>query len=88
MNEVEKKLSNADLIKKEYVCSFFQPIVCLGTGKIFAYEALIRGKHPETDTIISPADLFAAADAQNKCANNRLLNTFKNLVDQQPLFCL
>ncbi|MBE6345253.1 MAG: EAL domain-containing protein [Spirochaetaceae bacterium] len=66
MNEVEKKLSNADLIKKEYVCSFFQPIVCLGTGKIFAYEALIRGKHPETDTIISPADLFAAADAQNK----------------------
>lgn len=66
MDEVEKKLNYADIIKKEYVCSFFQPIVCLATGKIFAYEALVRGKQPGTDKIISPADLFAAADAQNK----------------------
>ncbi|MBO5137676.1 MAG: EAL domain-containing protein [Spirochaetaceae bacterium] len=68
MRSINEKGYNTELLSKERVCSCFQPIVCLRTGKIFAYEALIRGVSPDSQMIISPADLFAVADAENKSA--------------------
>lgn len=66
MELLKDLFSYKDLLKKVKLCSCFQPIVCLRTGRIFAYEALIRGIHPASKELIFPSDLFALADAQNK----------------------
>ena len=42
------------------ITSVYQPIVDMGTGDIFAYEALSRG--PRGTSLESPATLFAIAD--------------------------
>lgn len=49
-----------DVILGEGLTSVYQPIVDLGTGDIFAYEALTRG--PKDTALVSPATLFAIAD--------------------------
>lgn len=49
-----------DVILGEGLSSVYQPIVDLGTGDIFAYEALTRG--PKSTPLESPATLFAIAD--------------------------
>jgi EAL domain-containing protein (putative c-di-GMP-specific phosphodiesterase class I) len=49
-----------DVILGEGLSSVYQPIVDLGTGDIFAYEALTRG--PRGTALESPATLFAIAD--------------------------
>ena len=49
-----------DLILGEGLSTVYQPIVDLGTGGIFAYEALTRG--PRGSSLESPATLFAIAD--------------------------
>jgi len=49
-----------DVILGEGLTSVYQPIVDLGTGDIFAYEALTRG--PRGTSFESPATLFAIAD--------------------------
>lgn len=49
-----------DVILGDGLSSVYQPIVDLGTGDIFAYEALTRG--PRTTSLESPATLFAIAD--------------------------
>ena len=49
-----------DVILGEGLTSVYQPIVDLGTGDIFAYEALTRG--PRGTTFESPATLFAIAE--------------------------
>ncbi|MGN6104603.1 MAG: EAL domain-containing protein [Kofleriaceae bacterium] len=49
-----------DVILGDGLSSVYQPIVDLGTGDIFAYEALTRG--PRGTSIESPATLFAIAD--------------------------
>ena len=49
-----------DLILGEGLSTVYQPIVDLGTGDIFAYEALTRG--PRGSSLESPATLFAIAD--------------------------
>ncbi|MBV8760802.1 MAG: EAL domain-containing protein [Deltaproteobacteria bacterium] len=49
-----------DVILGEGLTSVYQPIVDLGTGDIFAYEALSRG--PRGTGFESPATLFAIAD--------------------------
>jgi diguanylate cyclase (GGDEF)-like protein len=49
-----------DVILGEGLTSVYQPIVDLGTGDIFAYEALTRG--PRGTGFESPATLFAIAD--------------------------
>ncbi|MFN0252173.1 MAG: EAL domain-containing protein [Kofleriaceae bacterium] len=49
-----------DIILGEGLSSVYQPIVDLGTGDIFAYEALTRG--PRGSSLESPATLFAIAD--------------------------
>ena len=49
-----------DVILGEGLTSVYQPIVDLGTGDIFAYEALTRG--PRGTPFESPATLFAIAE--------------------------
>src|SRR5689334_3263054 len=49
-----------DVILGDGLTSVYQPIVDLGTGDIFAYEALTRG--PRSTALESPATLFAIAD--------------------------
>lgn len=49
-----------DVILGEGLTSVYQPIVDLGTGDIFAFEALSRG--PRGTPLESPATLFAIAD--------------------------
>ena len=49
-----------DVILGEGLTSVYQPIVDLGTGDIFAFEALSRG--PRGTALESPATLFAIAD--------------------------
>jgi len=49
-----------DVILGDGLTSVYQPIVDLGTGDIFAYEALTRG--PRSTPLESPATLFAIAD--------------------------
>lgn len=49
-----------DIILGEGLTSVYQPIVDLGTGDIFAYEALTRG--PRGSQLESPMTLFAIAD--------------------------
>jgi diguanylate cyclase (GGDEF)-like protein len=49
-----------DVILGDGLTSVYQPIVDLGTGDIFAFEALSRG--PRTTPLESPATLFAIAD--------------------------
>jgi diguanylate cyclase (GGDEF)-like protein len=49
-----------DIILGDGISSVYQPIVDLGTGDIFAYEALTRG--PRGTALESPATLFAIAD--------------------------
>jgi diguanylate cyclase (GGDEF)-like protein len=49
-----------DVILGDGLSTVYQPIVDLGTGDIFAYEALTRG--PRGTSLESPATLFAIAD--------------------------
>ncbi len=49
-----------DVILGDGLSTVYQPIVDLGTGDIFAYEALTRG--PRGTALESPATLFAIAD--------------------------
>ena len=49
-----------DIILGDGLTSFYQPIVDLGNGDIFAYEALTRG--PRGTALEAPATLFAIAD--------------------------
>jgi diguanylate cyclase (GGDEF)-like protein len=49
-----------DIILNEGLTSVYQPIVDLGTGDIFAFEALSRG--PRGSTLESPLTLFGIAD--------------------------
>ncbi len=49
-----------DIVLDDGLSTVYQPIVDLGTGNVFAYEALTRG--PKGTVLESPATLFAIAD--------------------------
>ena len=53
-----------EILAAESICTFFQPIISLKNGTIFAYEALVRGLHPDFPELIQPAQLFAQADRE------------------------
>lgn len=54
----------SDIIKNEHISTFFQPIVNLKTGTIFAYEALVRGLGINSEHLITPCELFDQADRE------------------------
>lgn len=59
---IKKRLLSSVLEDIE-ICPYFQPIICLKTGKVFAYEALIRGWMADTKEPISPSELFSLSDS-------------------------
>ncbi|HOC29968.1 MAG TPA: EAL domain-containing protein [Treponemataceae bacterium] len=50
-----------EIMEKEQICTFFQPIISLKTGSVFAYEALVRGVLPDSPDLITPCELFSRA---------------------------
>ncbi|MFB2982720.1 putative bifunctional diguanylate cyclase/phosphodiesterase [Microseira sp. BLCC-F43] len=57
--QIEKELRKA--IKKQEFIVYYQPIICLNTGKIDGVEALLRWQHP-TRGLIAPAEFIPVAD--------------------------
>jgi len=65
MKPSPKPFSLREIMEKERLTIFFQPIVNLKTGNIFAYEALVRGLGDDPDDLIQPLDLFAGAERED-----------------------
>lgn len=55
-----------DILRNRTLAAVFQPIIHLDSGKVAAYEGLIRG--PENHPLHSPCDLFSAARRFNRTA--------------------
>lgn len=53
-----------DIMDRERLTIFFQPIINLKTGSIFAYEALVRGIADDPAELIPPRTLFAEAERE------------------------
>jgi len=53
-----------EIMENEQISTFFQPIVSLKTGNIFAYEALVRGIRTNSNVLITPNELFRKADQE------------------------
>jgi len=53
-----------EIMENEQISTYFQPIVSLKTGNIFAYEALVRGIRKNSDVLITPRELFRRADQE------------------------
>lgn len=51
----------SEIMATENICTFFQPIISLKTGTIFAYEALVRAWCGSPERIIYPEILFQRA---------------------------
>jgi FOG: EAL domain len=64
MNSSGNDFKLRDILQKELIHTFFQPIVSLKTGSIFAYEALVRGIRADSSALINPVELFARADEE------------------------
>ncbi len=62
MQELYEHLTH--IIANQKLTSLFQPIVCLRTKTIFAYEALIRG--PSDSPLHSPVNLFSVAESSGQ----------------------
>ena len=57
--QLESDLRQA--IEKKQFCVYYQPIVCLQTGRLSGFEALVRWNHPRLG-IVSPADFIPVAE--------------------------
>lgn len=57
--ELERELRDA--LKKEEFCLFYQPIICLKTGELSGFEALVRWKHP-LHGLINPDEFIPIAE--------------------------
>lgn len=57
--QLESDLRQA--IEQKEFCVYYQPIVCLQTGRLSGFEALVRWKHPRRG-IVSPADFIPVAE--------------------------
>jgi len=64
MNATCEDFILTDILKNEQITTFFQPIVSIKTGIIFAFEALVRGIHHTSGELIAPLELFARADKE------------------------
>jgi EAL domain-containing protein (putative c-di-GMP-specific phosphodiesterase class I) len=54
-----------DALAHQWLFSMFHPIIHAATGELFAQEALIRAKHPETGQIINPGQIIGACEKLN-----------------------
>ena len=50
-----------DALDEGWLFSLFHPIVDAGTGAVFAHEALIRARHPQTQEVIGAGPIIDAA---------------------------
>ena len=72
-----------EILKNEKICTFFQPIVSLKTGEIFAYEALVRGLRDNSTQLIPPCELFRKAETEtisiefDRLCRKKALESFK-----------
>jgi len=57
--QLESDLRQA--IERKEFCVYYQPIVCLQTGRLAGFEALVRWNHPRRG-IVSPADFIPVAE--------------------------
>lgn len=57
--QLESDLRHA--IEQKEFCVYYQPIICLQTGRLSGFEALVRWNHPRLG-IISPADFIPVAE--------------------------
>ena len=57
--QLESDLRQA--IERKEFCVYYQPIVCLQTGRLAGFEALARWNHPR-DGVILPADFIPVAE--------------------------
>ncbi|MEH1912802.1 bifunctional diguanylate cyclase/phosphodiesterase [Nostoc sp.] len=48
-------------IEREELCLYYQPIICMKTGTITGFEALVRWQHPERG-LISPGEFIPIAE--------------------------
>ncbi len=65
MSVNDDTFSLRDIMDRERVIIYFQPIINLKTGAIFAYEALVRGIADGATDLIPPRTLFDEADREN-----------------------
>jgi len=57
--QLESDLRQA--IENKEFCVYYQPIVCLQTGRLAGFEALVRWNHPRRG-LVSPADFIPVAE--------------------------
>ena len=57
--QLESDLRHA--IEQKEFCVYYQPIICLQTGRLSGFEALVRWNHPRRG-IVSPADFIPVAE--------------------------
>lgn len=62
MNDGREDFVLREILDNEKICTYYQPIVSLKTGTIVAYEALVRGIRDDSDSLITPCELFDRAD--------------------------
>ena len=57
--QLESDLRRA--VEEKQFCVYYQPIVCLHTGRLAGFEALVRWNHPRRG-LVSPADFIPVAE--------------------------
>lgn len=60
-NEIEQAIKNQDIVP------FFQPQICMNTGKMISVESLVRLKHPKYG-VLSPVAFLDAIEENNMMA--------------------
>lgn len=86
--ELEEEFRN--IIVNGLISTKFQPIVCLSTGDVVAYEALSRG--PEASMFENPTYLFEIAeklemleDLDMLCREKAIMNAYKLGLNTKPI---
>ena len=63
MKSAEENCLLSSLLQDVEIIPFFQPIINIKTGRVFAYESLVRGRCKSTGKLISPVELFELTDS-------------------------